>query len=174
MKLNDSQITQYEQQSYLLFPSLLDSDEVAVLRRAMPEILNRQGPEVVREKHDPTVARLAFGAHCYSEPFRRLSLHPRVLNPVRQLLGEDVYLHQSRINPKPGFGGGTSWVWHQDYPPWHKVDGMPEPRCIMTSVFVDDCSAVTSPLLAGPQDQAGWLPTTRLLGAVAFPNDLAA
>ena len=83
---------------------------MAVLQGTVPEILGRRGPEVVPEKDDPTVARLAFGAHVYSEPFRCLSLLPRLLNPVRQLLRDDVYLHQSRLNPKPGFGGGASWT----------------------------------------------------------------
>ena len=57
------------------------------------------------------------------------------------------------MNPKIGFGGGASWDWHQDYPPWHSVDGMPEPRCIMASVFIDDCTPVTSPLLIVPGTQ---------------------
>ena len=150
MQLSDTQKAQFDEQGYLFFPGLLDNDEVAILQRAMPELLNRQGPEVIREKGDPTAARLVFGAHVYSEPFRCLSLLPRLLNPVRQLLGDDVYLHQSRMNPKQGFGGGAAWDWHQDFPPWHTIDGMSEARCIMASVFIDDCTAVTSPLLVVP------------------------
>ena len=142
VNLNDNQIAEFEEQGYLLFPGLLDNDEVAILQSAMPEM--------IREKEDSTMARLAFGAHAYSGPFRCLSLLPRLLNPVRELLGEDVYLHQSRINPKPGYGRGLSWDWHQDYPPWHTIDKMPEPRCIMASVFIDDCTAITSPLLVLP------------------------
>ena len=158
MKLSDTQIVQFGEEGYLFFPGLLESDEVAILQRTMPEILSRQGPEVIREKEDPAAARLAFGAHLYSEPFRCLSLLPRLLNPVLQLLGDDVYLHQSRLNPKQGFGGGASWDWHQDYPPWHEIDGMPEPRCVMASVFIDDCTAVTSPLLLVPRsDRHGLL-----------------
>ena len=80
---------------------------MAILQQVIPDILNREGPEVIREKGDPTAARLAFGAHVYSEPFRRLSLLPRLLAPVCQLLPDEVYLHQSRINPKQGFGGGA-------------------------------------------------------------------
>ena len=150
MRLNDTQIARFNQQGYLFFPSLLEDDEVEVLQRAMPEILSRQGPEVIPEKDDSGAVRLVFGAHVYSEPFRYLSLLPRLLNPVRQLLQEDVYLHQSRLNPKQGFGGGAAWDWHQDYPPWHRIDGMAEPKCIMASVFIDDCTAVTSPLLVVP------------------------
>ena len=154
MKLTEAQVAQYNEQGYLFFPGLLADVDVAALQEAMPAILERQGPEVIREK-DGVSARLVFGAHEYSEPFRRLSLLPRVLNPVRQLLEDEVYLHQSRMNPKEGFdegaGGGDSWAWHQDYPPWHTIDGMPTPRCIMVAVFVDACTAVNSPLLVLPR-----------------------
>ena len=119
MKLTDSQINEFDQRGYLFFPNLLDREEVTALQNVVPEILNRPGPEVVREKDDPTVARLAFGAHVYSEPFARLVTLPRLLEPVKQLLRDEVYLHQSRMNPKPGFGGGGGWDWHQDYPPWY-------------------------------------------------------
>ena len=153
MELNEGQIAEFDERGYLFLPKLLDDDEAACLQAAMPDVLNREGPEVVREKHDPAAARLAFGAHVYSEPFRALSLLPRLVNPTRQLLRDDVYLHQSRINPKPGFGKGTSWDWHQDFGAWHVEDGMPEPRCMMTAVFIDDCSAARSPLLAVPGTQ---------------------
>ena len=153
MNLDASQIAEFDRQGYLFFPNLLDQHEAAVLQRAVPTILSRQGPEVVRERDDPTTARLAFGAHEYSEPFACLLTLPRILEPVRQLLRDDAYLHQSRLNPKPGFGKGGGWDWHQDYPPWHLIDGMPEPNCIMASVYIDDCTAVTSPLLVVPGSQ---------------------
>ena len=153
MQLNDAQFSEFEERGYLLFPSLFNAGEVASLQDALPEIMDRPGPEVIRETGDAAAARLVFGAHLFSEPFRRLSLCPRLLNPVRQLLEDEVYLHQSRINPKQGFGGGNAWDWHQDYPPWHKIDGMPSPKCIMASVFIDDCSAVNSPLLVVPGSQ---------------------
>ena len=34
MKLNDAQIADFDEQGYLFFPGLLDSDEVAILQRA--------------------------------------------------------------------------------------------------------------------------------------------
>ena len=150
MRLDESQLTEYDERGYLFFPGLLDSSEVAVLQAAVPDLLRRRGPEVVRENEDEA-ARLVFGAHAVSEPFLRLPLLPRLLLPTRQLLDDDVYLHQTRLNPKEGFGGGgSSWAWHQDYPPWQKIDGMPEPRCVMAAVFIDDCTPVNSPLLVLP------------------------
>lgn len=153
MKLTPSQVAEFEERGFLLFPGLLDDAEVDLLQREVPALLGRSGPEVVREQQDPSSARLVFAPHQFSEPFRRLVHLPRILNPVRQLLGEEVYLYQSRLNPKPGFGGGGAWDWHQDYPPWHTIDGVPEPRMIMASVFIDDCTPVTSPLLVIPGSQ---------------------
>ena len=60
IQLSDTQIAQFDEQGYLFFPCLLDNDEVAVLQQAMPELLNRQGPEVIREKEDPTATRVGF------------------------------------------------------------------------------------------------------------------
>ncbi len=162
MKLDESQIEEFDNRGYLFFPNLLDQEEVGLLQQAVPEILSRQGPEVVRERDDPSTARLAFGAHVYSEPFKRLLTLPRLLEPVRQLLRDDVYLHQSRLNPKPGFGKGGGWDWHQDYPPWHLIDGMPKADCVMASVYVDDCTPVTSPLLVVPGSQRHGLLDSRL------------
>ena len=84
-----------ERRTRLFFPQLFDRKEVDILKKAVPEVLSRQGPEVVREKGDPTAARLAFGVHRYSEPYRRLTLLPSLVNPVRQLLQDEIYLHQA-------------------------------------------------------------------------------
>lgn len=153
MRLNEAQIAEHDRRGLLFFSSLLQDGEVVELQETLPDILGREGPEIIREKEDPAAVRLAFGAHIYSEPFSRLIRHPKILEPVRQLLQDEVYLHQSRINPKQGFGGGAAWDWHQDFPGWHYADEMPEPRCVMVAVFIDDCTAVTSPLLVVPESQ---------------------
>ena len=150
MRLSEDQIGQYRETGYLLFEGLLDTAEVEALRAALPEVMARTGPEVIREQ-DGAAARLVFGTHLYSEPFRRLSLLPRLLAPCRQLLEDEVYLHQSRLNPKEGFGSGARWDWHQDYSAWQRVDGMERPDCIMASVFIDDCPVARSPLLVIPR-----------------------
>ena len=153
MQLTETQIANFDREGFLFFPSLFDDDEVKNLKTALPELLEREGPEVVYEPESPETVRLVYGGHNWSDPYRKLSLHPRLLNPVKQLLREDTYLHQSRLNPKQDFGGGV-WSWHQDFGTWHKVDGMPEPHCVMTMIFLDDCTAVNAPLLIVPGSQS--------------------
>jgi ectoine hydroxylase len=151
MHLSDVQIEEFDRSGYLLFPGLLDEEEAGVLRDALPRLHARRGPEVVREK-DGEGVRLVYGGHVHEEALARLSVMPRLLNPVRQLLRSEAYIHQSRLNPKEGFSGGT-WNWHQDFGTWHREDGMPEPRCVMTAIFLDDATPVNSPLMVLPGTQ---------------------
>lgn len=152
MQLTADQIQSFNKDGYLFFPGLFSPAEIGHLRADLPTLLQRQGPEVIKEKTDETAVRLVYGAHGFHESFRRASLHPRLLEPVRQLLGEEAYIHQTRLNPKFDFGGGT-WDWHQDFGTWHRADRMPEPRCIMVAVLLDEVTAVNAPLLIVPGSQ---------------------
>ena len=51
--------------------------------------------------------RTNFAAHMYSAPFAKLARHPRMVDPVRQLFGEDVYMHQFKVNGKAIAAGET-------------------------------------------------------------------
>ncbi|MEI9803134.1 MAG: phytanoyl-CoA dioxygenase family protein [Pseudolabrys sp.] len=43
-----------------------------------------------------------------------MARHPRLVEPLRQLFGENVYVHQFKLNAKAAFEGDV-WQWHQDY-----------------------------------------------------------
>lgn len=152
MKLSDSQVQDFDESGCLFFPELFSRAEIGPLTAGLTELLARRGPEVVREKDGGEAVRLVYGAHAFQEAYRRMSLHPRILEPVRQLLRDEAYIHQTRLNPKMDFAGGL-WSWHQDFGTWHREDGMPEPHCLMVAVFLDDASAVNSPLLVIPGSQ---------------------
>jgi ectoine hydroxylase len=71
---------------------------------------------------------------------------PRVADAARQLVGSDVYIHQSRINFKPGFAGKEFW-WHSDFETWHAEDGMPRMRAISASITLTDNYPFNGPLM---------------------------
>ncbi len=148
MELSSSQIEEFEERGFLFFPELLKSHEVKLLTDHLEGLYSRTGPEVVREKKGDGI-RLVYGTHEFCKPYGRLSVLPRLLQPVRQLLRSEVYIHQSRLNPKHGFSGGA-WNWHQDFGTWHREDGMPEPKCVMTAVLLHESGPVNSPLLLIP------------------------
>ncbi|MCE0445172.1 phytanoyl-CoA dioxygenase family protein [Streptomyces tricolor] len=60
----------------------------------------------------------------------------RLAGIARQILGSDVYVHQTRVNLKPAFDG-SGFGWHSDFETWHSEDGMPAPRALSLSVAPD-------------------------------------
>jgi len=148
MRLSQSQIQHFDEQGYLLLPSAFTPDEVAVLRGEVPGIFAQQREEVWREK-DGKAVRTAFAAHTYNEAFRRLAAHPRMVEPVMQLLDGPVYIHQFKINGKQAFDGDV-WQWHQDYGTWMNDDQMPAARAMNVAIFLDEVNEFNGPLMFIP------------------------
>src|SRR5678810_1181925 len=149
MKLTPIQRQRFDRDGYLFFPSLFKPDEIKVLTDEVPSLYAQRRPENVREKTGDVV-RTNFAAHMYSYPFAKLARHPRMVNPIRQLFGEDVYIHQFKINGKAAFDGDV-WQWHQDYGTWFNDDDMPEARAMNVAVFLEDVNEFNGPLMFIPR-----------------------
>ena len=162
MRLTPEQRRQFESDGYLFFPGLFTPAEMKRLRDEVPKVYAEYRPEIVREK-DGKTPRTAFASHTYNEMFARLARHPRMVDPVRELLGEDVYMHQFKINGKQAFDGDV-WQWHQDYGTWQRDDGMPEPRAMNIAVFLDEVNEFNGPLY--------FIPGSHREGVVEAGHDL--
>ena len=125
---------------------LRGGDRAAALEAENILKLDRQ--EVWREKTG--APRTAFAAHTFSEVFGLLARHPRLVEPLRQFFGEDVYVHQFKLNAKAAFEGEV-WQWHQDYGTWARDDGMPEARAMNIAVFLDEVMPINGPLMLIPK-----------------------
>ena len=144
MKLTPEQVAQFERDGYLFFPGLFSRQEMGVLCAEVPGIYAQHRPEIVREK-DSDAVRTSFAAHTYNPAFAKLARHPRLVGPAVQILGEDVYMHQFKINGKQAFDGDV-WQWHQDYGTWQADDDMPAPRAMNVAVYLDDVNEFNGPL----------------------------
>ena len=162
MKLSPEQIAQFERDGYLFFPSLFSPEEVKTLTDAVPSLYARREAYNVREKGSDAV-RTNFAAHLYSEPYAKLARHPRMIDPVQQVFGEDLYMHQFKINGKMAFEGDV-WQWHQDYGTWKNDDLMPDPRAMNIAIFLDDVNEFNGPLM--------FIPGSHRLGVVDAKHDL--
>ncbi len=147
MRLTDHELQALDKDGYLFFPSKFSPEEAALLRAEADAVYALEREEVWRESSG--VARTAFAAHTYNEAFARLGAHPRLIEPVMQILGGPVYIHQFKINAKAAFDGEV-WQWHQDYGTWKRDDDMPEPRAMNIAVFLDEVTAANGPLLLLP------------------------
>src|SRR5436305_13495614 len=132
MKLSTDQVRQFETEGWLFLPELFSPEEVQVLRDESLGVFRTKREEIWLEKSG--APRTAFAAHCYNEAFGLLAADPRLIEPVEQLFGEQLYMHQFKINAKAAFDGEV-WQRHQDFGTWHRDDGMPEPRAMTISAF---------------------------------------
>ncbi|HEV8026446.1 MAG TPA: phytanoyl-CoA dioxygenase family protein [Stellaceae bacterium] len=167
MKIGAQALEEFHELGYLFLPDCFTAAEAALLRDEAERIYASSRQEVWREKTG--APRTAFAAHTYNEAFRLLGAHPRLIEPVEQILGEPVYMHQFKVNAKAAFEGDV-WQWHQDYGTWARDDGMPEPRAMNIAVFMDEVMAINGPLMLVPKSHRhGTLAAAHDLATTSYP-----
>jgi ectoine hydroxylase len=163
MRLTQRQREQFERDGYLFFPALFSPAEMKPLLDEVPRLYERREAYNVREKGKDAV-RTNFAAHMYSKPFAKLARHPRMVEPVQDLFGEQLYMHQFKINGKMAFEGDV-WQWHQDYGTWLNDDQMPTERAMNVAIFLDDVNEFNGPLM--------FIPGSHKKGVVQAKHDLS-
>lgn len=163
MKLTPAQLESFDRDGYLFFDSLFSREEMAVLLAEVPALYRQQRQEVIREKGSDAV-RTVFAAHLMNQAFAKLGRHPRMIDPVTQIFGEPVYMHQFKVNGKQAFDGDV-WQWHQDYGTWKADDDMPDARAMNVAVFLDEVNEFNGPLL--------FIPGSHKQGAISASHDLS-
>ncbi|MCL3883726.1 ectoine hydroxylase [Marivita sp. GX14005] len=120
-------------------------DTAAALRR---DLAGSASDEVVTEPGSDAV-RTVFNLETHHDLMERLSRDARLAGIARFLLGDEVYIHQSRLNYKPGFTG-KEFYWHSDFETWHAEDGMPRMRAVSASLLLTDNRAHNGALMLMP------------------------
>lgn len=150
--LEHEQLSSYEKNGFLVLENVFSAEETAALMdevirlssdrdiAAMKEAITEPGSDAVRS---------VFRVHELSARIDALARDARLLDVARQILGSDVYIHQSRVNLKPGFKG-KEFYWHSDFETWHVEDGMPGMRALSCSVMLTDNNACNGPLMLVP------------------------
>ena len=148
MRLTDDQLRQLDEAGYLVLPGVFTPEEVERLRAEVPAMVAEQRPENPREAGKEAVRNI-LSLHRRNELYRRLVRHPRMLEAARQILGEEVYAQQVKINLKSGFDGG-GFDWHTDFATHHNRDGVPRPLALNFHIHLDDVTEFNGPLMFVP------------------------
>ena len=145
-------IESYDRQGFLILESPFDSAEIAAMQAELDRLRNdpliAQRPEAIRERGSGALRSL-FRVHQLSPLFAAVAADPRLAELAGYLLGDEVYIHQSRLNYKPGFGG-REFYWHSDFETWHVEDGMPRMRALSISISLTHNHDHNGPLLLLP------------------------
>lgn len=142
----------FEKNGYIVLKDVFSEAEVAALQAESTRLRSGEAglaPENIITEPDSDEVRTVFRLDEENVLFDRLARDERIAGRVSYLLGDDVYLHQSRLNYKPGFTG-KEFYWHSDFETWHAEDGMPRMRAISASVLLTDNDALNGPLMLMP------------------------
>ncbi len=150
--LTDEQLDEFVDRGFLFIPELFTTPEVNALLDQVNELGKspevRYSPECIYKPSSGSVRSL-FNIHRINDLFTRLTADQRIAAAAMQILGTDVYIHQSRVNLKPGFRG-EQFYWHSDFETWHVEDGMPRQRAVSCSILLTDNNAFNGPLMVIP------------------------
>ncbi|MWD28530.1 ectoine hydroxylase [Aquicoccus sp. SCR17] len=145
----------YRDKGYLVRENQFSEDEIDLLINTSLELRSDTGgirsEDLITEPNSDAV-RTVFRLDEHSPTFDRLARDSRLAGVAKFLLGDDVYLHQSRLNYKPGFTG-KEFYWHSDFETWHAEDGMPRMRAVSASLLLTDNNRLNGPLMLIPGSQ---------------------
>lgn len=148
MHLTRDQLDTYRDKGYLLLPDVFSSREVEALDSALADSIVT-GPEDAQLRNSDGGVRLIYGLHRSSRAYATAVRLRRLVVPVRQLLGGDVYVHQSKVTLNTDRGDG-GWAWHQDLAFWRRRDHILGPDVLSAALYLDDVTHVNGPLFIVP------------------------
>lgn len=157
--LSQHQLARYRKKGFIVLKDFLGRDET---RRLLDEVERMardrrlKGREEVIAEPESGEVRSVFQVHELSPVLGRLSRDLRLVNIARQILGSEVYIHQSRANRKPGFKG-KEFYWHSDFETWHVEDGMPQMRALSCSILLTENTAHNGPLMLIPGSHMSYI-----------------
>lgn len=150
--LSESQLNDYIDHGYLHFDDLISPEEVQTY---LDELQRLRADEAIKDADEAVIEpgsrelRSLFAVHRSSPVLKRLAHHPKLVAIARQLLGSEVYIHQSRVNYKGGFRG-KEFYWHSDFETWHVEDGIPAMRMVSCSIALTANTPYNGPLMIMP------------------------
>ena len=150
--VSTAQLAQYEEKGFFILEDVFSNTQIGALQDEQKKLRaaarNSADESRIPEPGDSTL-RSIFAIHASNKVFSRLAGDPRLVDIARFLLDDDVYVHQSRLNYKPGFRG-REFYWHSDFETWHVEDGMPRMRALSMSIVLTENSPSNGPLMLIP------------------------
>ncbi|MET8797101.1 ectoine hydroxylase [Nocardia sp. NPDC004568] len=158
-RIGNAELAAFDTDGFAIMDRLLAPEEVAEYAAEIDRLASdpdlRGDDRLIVEKSSQQV-RSVFEVHTLSSVVAELVRESRVVDLARQVLGSDVYIHQSRVNYLPGFG--TGFYWHSDFETWHAEDGMPAPRAVSLSIALTDNYPYNGSLMVMPGSHRTFVP----------------
>src|SRR5262245_12641935 len=112
--LSAEEIARFAKDGFVIRNALLDEEEIALLRDMACHDRHLDHRSFGVQDGGGRKARLAIWNHPGDDIYGAISRSRRIVEPMEQLLGGEVYHYHSKMILKEARTGGA-WEWHQDY-----------------------------------------------------------
>ena len=132
------ELGRHEERGFTILPEFVSDTDVRTYLNELGRLADEYvGDERLITERSTGAVRSVFQVEKLGPVIDALARSPKVLDRARQLLGSEVYLHQTRINYMPSFTG-SGFYWHSDFETWHAEDGIALPRTVSLSIALTD------------------------------------
>lgn len=150
--ISQTLVESYEENGFIILEGVFGKEEIKLFQRELEQLRNNEkiktSAEIITEPGGGDI-RSIFRIHQLSSVLRKLGTHHHLIDLAKYLLGDQIYIYQSRLNYKPGFRG-KEFYWHSDFETWHVEDGMPAMRALSMSITLTDNHQTNGPLMLIP------------------------
>ncbi len=157
--LNERDIAFYREQGYLMVPDVLSEVEVARLRAACDEMVEKSREVTAHTEvydledwHTPSAPhiRRIKTPDRWHPAFEAMVAHEKIVAIMDDLIGPGVRFDISKLNMKDA-GGGAPVEWHQD---WAFYPHTNDDLCAV-GIMIDDMTLENGPLMVVPGSHKG-------------------
>nr|APU50791.1 ectoine hydroxylase-like protein 165 [Saccoglossus kowalevskii] len=164
--LSSAELQEYEKNGYLILKDLFSPEEMEPVIRECKAVQKsiecnqydiKTGEEAkIAMELNSTKLRSYVYAHEDIESVKKLSRNAKLVNRARQILADEVYILQSRVNYHQAYvGQGISW--HHDFDVFHADDGIPRMRALTFAVMLDKNTPETGATMLVPGSHRNFL-----------------
>ncbi|HEX6728718.1 MAG TPA: phytanoyl-CoA dioxygenase family protein, partial [Pyrinomonadaceae bacterium] len=118
MKIDATQIDQFNRDGYLLYEDLFDVEEMDLLLKIAKHDQRLEKEALERSDSSAIKSKLWITDSLEDDIYSAFARCKRIVDPLEQLLGGEIYHYHHKMMLKEPFVGG-SWEWHQDYGYWY-------------------------------------------------------
>ncbi|MFN0053268.1 MAG: phytanoyl-CoA dioxygenase family protein [Planctomycetales bacterium] len=118
LNLTDEQSARFHADGFFVVESLLDGDEVELLRRIARADQALQGKAASRSDGEGGAVKLVVDNQLQDDMYGALVRSRSIVQAMQTLLNDEVYHYHHKMILKEPFVGGA-WAWHQDYGYWY-------------------------------------------------------
>lgn len=149
--LSARQVAFYRENGYLVIENFLNKSELQVLNDELERLVAEKAGSLDRDDGDFNLEKKSGGIDGeavgtgilrkiqeitkYSAFFESFVASEKMLDPIEDLIGPNIYYHSSKIMFKPARHGGIK-PWHQDYAYWMST----EPEQVTSWLAIDDAT----------------------------------